>query len=178
MKGKNYSYSQEAGKTILQFRSTDALNQAVLRIDRLFLEGALHCQQPSKDGNGWSGKCPFCAGKTNSKKHSYAYYRPSYLTARETGYVFHCCSCNENLTVYKFLLQAFGEYRAQQYAQARWDAGELCGGGWNCPLPEKIRKNLLDAKEKRREAYRQEYEVKQRLNYQKKYGLPNPVSTS
>lgn len=177
MKGKNYGYSREGAKTILKLQSTVALNQAVLRIDRVFLEGVLHCQQPSKDGNGWSGKCPFCSGKTNSKKHSYNYYRPAYLTARDVGYVFHCCSCNQNLTVYKFLLQAFGEDRAQEYAQARWDAGEYCGGGWNCPLPQKIRKYLLDAKEKRHEAYKHEYEEKRRLNYQKKYGSLNPVET-
>jgi hypothetical protein len=72
------------------------------------------------------------------------------------------------LTVFKFLLNAHGNQRAQEYAERRWEAGELCGGGWNCPLPESVRERLLDAKEQRREAYRREYEERRLLNQQKK----------
>lgn len=171
MKGKHYSYSKEEGKPILQLRSTDALNKAVLEIDRQFLAGTLQGQQLSKDGQGWTGKCPFCSGSSTSRKHSYSYYRPAYLTPRETGFVFSCCSCKANLTVFKFLSKAFGEEQAQEYAESRWKAGELCGAGWNCPLPKSVRERLLDAKEKRREAYRREYEERRMLNYQKKYSV-------
>ena len=170
MKGKNYEYSKEEGKTILRLQSTDALTKAVLEIDRQFLEDTLSDQQRSKDGQGWIGKCPFCSGASNSKKHSYESYRPAYLTPRETGYVFHCCSCRQNLTVFKFLLNAHGDQRAQNYAQRRWEAGELCGGGWNCPLPQKVKERLLSEKEQRREAYRRAEEERKELNYQKKYG--------
>jgi hypothetical protein len=169
MKGKNYEYSKVEGKTVLRLQSTDALTRAVLEIDKQFLEGTLVGQQKSKDGQGWIGKCPFCSGASNSKKHSYESYRPAYLTPRETGFVFHCCACGSSLTVFKFLLNAHGDQRAQEYAERRWEAGELCGGGWNCPLPQWVRERLLDAKEKRREAYRREYEERRLLNYQKKH---------
>jgi hypothetical protein len=170
MKGKNYEYSKVEGKTVLRLQSTDALTKAVLEIDKQFLEGTLVGQQRSKDGQGWTGKCPFCSGASNSKKHSYESYRPAYLTPRETGFVFHCCACGSSLTVFKFLLNAHGDQRAQEYAERRWEAGELCGGGWNCPLPQSVRERLLDAKEKRREAYRHAEKQRKALNYQKQYG--------
>ena len=168
MKGKNYDYLKEEGKTVLRLQSTRDLLNTVLKIDRQYLEGALEGQQPSRDAVGWIGKCPFCFGVAKSKKHSYDSYRSAYLTPRETGFVFHCCSCQTSLTVFRFLLDAHGSQRAQDYAQARWEAGELCGGGWNCPLPESVRNCLLDAKEKRREAHRREYEERRLLNQQKR----------
>ncbi len=170
MKGTNYEYSKDEGKTVLQLRSTDALTKTVLEIDKQFLEGTLVGQQCSKDGQGWIGKCPFCSGASNSKKHSYESYRPAYLTPRETGFVFHCCACGNSLTVFKFLLNAHGDQTAQDYAERRWEAGELCGGGWNCPLPQSVRERLLGAKEKRREAYRHAEQQRKALNYQNKYG--------
>lgn len=170
MKGKNYEYSRDEGRTVLQLQSTDALTKAVLEIDQQFLEGTLIGQQRSKDGQGWIGKCPFCSRASNSKKHSYESYRPAYLTPRETGFVFHCVACCRSLTVFKFLLNAHGSQRAQDYAERRWEAGELCGGGWNCPLPQSVRERLLGAKEKRREAYRHAEQQRKALNYQKKYG--------
>ena len=168
MKGKNYEYIKEDGMTVLRLQSTDDLTKAVLAIDQQFLEGVLVGQQRSMDGQGWTGKCPFCSGISKSRKHSYASYRPAYLTPREMGYVFHCCSCKTNLTVFKFLLKVFGEERAQEYAESRWKAGELCGGGWNCPLPESVRQSLLSAKEKRREVYRREHEERRLLNRKKR----------
>jgi len=170
MKGKNYEYDKDNGRTVLKLLSTDALTRAVLDIDQYFLEGTLRDQQPSKKVKGWIGKCPFCSHVFKSKKHSHESYLPAYLTCRDTGYVFHCCACKTDLTTFKFLLNAHGEDRAQEYAQRRWDSGELCGGGWNCPLPQKVRKDLLDAKEKRRDAYKQDYEANRQLNYQKRYG--------
>jgi hypothetical protein len=170
MKGKHYEYSREEGKTVLRLESTDALSKVVLEIDRQFLEDTLTDQKTSSDGEGWTGKCPFCSGASNRKKNAYHSYRPAYLTPRQTGYVFHCCACGTSLTAFKFLLNAHGDQRAQEYAERRWEAGELCGGGWNCPLPQRVRERLLDAKEKRREAYRHADQQRKVLNYQKKYG--------
>jgi hypothetical protein len=171
MKGINYDYSKEENRTVLRLQSTSDLLNTVLKIDRQYLQGTLAGQQPSRDAQGWIGKCPFCSGASKSKKHSYDSYRSAYLTPRETGFVFHCCACQTSLTVFKFLLDAHGSQRAQDYAQARWEAGELCGGGWNCPLPESVRERLLDAKEKRRDAYKQEYEERRLLNQRKRNTL-------
>ena len=55
-------------------------------------------------------------------------------------------------------------------AERRWNEGELGGAGFNCPLPQKAKEALLGAKEKRRDAYKQEYEERRMLNYRKKYG--------
>ena len=170
MKGKNYEYARVEGQTVLKLKSTDALNKKVLEIDERFLDGTLKCQHQSKDGQGWTGKCPFCSVQSSSKKQAYESYRPAYLTPRETGYVFYCCNCRISLPAFKFLLGAHGEEIAQEYAERRWNEGELCGAGFNCPLPQGIKEALLGAKEKRRDAYKQEYEERRMLNYQKKYG--------
>jgi len=45
----------------------------------------------------------------------------------ETGFVFHCCSCKSNLTVFKFLLHAHGNQRAQEYAGRRVNSVEVVG---------------------------------------------------
>ena len=135
--------------------SASKLNLRVLEIDRQSLMSALREQTPSRQHGGWIGKCPYCATSDKSKK------KQAYLTPRETGYVFHCCSCGVNQTVFNFLTATQGDSRAQDYAQARWDAGQLCGQGWNCPLP---------SKDYRREAYRRADQERKARNYQKKYG--------
>jgi hypothetical protein len=144
--------------------SGDELNLRVLEVDRRFLESALREQTASRQHGGWIGKCPYCAATDKTKK------KQAYLTPRKTGYVFHCCSCGVSQTVFNFLTATQGESRAQEYAQTRWEAGELCGGGWNCPLPQKVRERLLREKEERREAYRHAEHERKALNYQKKYG--------
>lgn len=144
--------------------SRDELNLKVLEIDRMSLESTLREQTTSRHYGGWIGKCPYCAAYDKTKK------RQAYLTPRESGFVFHCCSCGVSQTVFKFLAATKGEGRAQEYAQTRWDAGELCGGGWNCPLPQKVGERLLREKEQRRESYHRAEQERKALNYQKKYG--------
>jgi len=162
----NTQINQFAGsKRQLNFASSKGeLNLRVLEIDRRFLESTLREQIPSKQHGGWIGKCPHCAASDKMKK------RQAYLTPRETGYVFHCCSCGVNQTPFHFLATTEGNSRAQDYAQARWDAGELCGGGWNCPLPQKVRERLLSEKEQRREEYRRAEQERKARNYERKYG--------
>jgi len=151
-------------KRQLNFASSKGeLNLRVLEIDRRFLESTLREQIPSRQHGGWTGKCPHCAASDKTKK------RQAYLTPRETGYVFHCCSCGVSQTTFHFLADTQGDSRAQDYAQARWDAGELCGGGWNCPLPQKVRERLLKEKEQRRKAYQENYNERKRLNQSKKH---------
>ena len=140
------------------------LNLKVLEIDRASLESVLRDQTTSRHHGGWIGKCPYCAAADKTKN------KQAYLTPRETGFVFHCCSCGVSQTVFKFLLNAYGDQKAQEYAKARWDAGELCGEGWNCPLPQKVRERLLREKEERREAYRRAEHEQKAINYEKKYG--------
>lgn len=134
--------------------SASEFNLRVLEIDRQSLVSALREQTPSRQHGGWIGKCPYCSATDKSKN------KQAYLTPRETGYVFHCCSCGVNQTVFNFLAATQGNSRAQDYAQARWDAGQLCGQGWNCPLP---------SKEYRREAYRRAALKRKQENYQNKY---------
>lgn len=162
----NAQINQFAGsKRQLNFTASKGeLNLRVLEIDRKFLESTLREQIPSRQHGGWTGKCPHCAASDKTKK------RQAYLTPRETGYVFHCCSCGVNETVFNFLAATQGDSRAQDYAQARWDAGELCGRGWNCPMPQKVRERLLSEKEQRREEYRRAAQEQKARNYQKKYG--------
>jgi len=143
--------------------SRDELNLRVLELDRRDLESALREQIPSRQHGGWIGKCPYCAASDKTKK------RQAYLTPRETGYVFHCCSCGVSQTTFHFLAATQGDSRAQEYAQARWDAGELCGCGWNCPLPQKVRERLLAEKEQRRKVHQKSYNERRRLNQERKY---------
>lgn len=63
-----------------------------------------------------------------------------------------------------------GKVVAEEYLIARWAAGELCGAGFNCPLPLKVREKLLSEKEQRKAAYKKEYELKKARNYIAKYG--------
>lgn len=92
---------------------------------------------------GWKGKCPFCSGIKSKHRHQKQRHRPAYLNpgdhnGYQEGYVFHCCACMTSLTTYKFLHQTQGLETAEQYAQTRWDAGQLCGEGWNCPIPQAV----------------------------------------
>ena len=141
------------------------LNLKVLEIDRASLESVLRDQTTSRHHGGWIGKCPYCAAadKTRNKQ--------AYLTPRETGFVFHCCSCGVSQTVFKFLLNAYGDQKAQGYAQARWDAGELCGGGWNCPLPQMVRENRQKEKEERKAAFKAAYANEREVNRLNKYNM-------
>ena len=145
------------------FHLRNELNLKVLEIDRASLESVLRDQTTSRHHGGWIGKCPYCAAADKTKN------KQAYLTPRETGFVFHCCSCGVSQTVFKFLLNAYGDQKAQEYAQARWDAGELCGGGWNCPLPQKVRERLLSEKEKRRKAHQEAYDRRKHFNQLRSY---------
>jgi hypothetical protein len=69
------------------------------------------------------------------------------------------------------LAQSQGVEVAEGYAQERWNSGQLCGGGWNCPLPQKVRQELEEAREERKKKYKEEYEKKRRENYEKKYSV-------
>jgi hypothetical protein len=172
MPSKNYSYKSVHGRSALIVNKTPQMLQEVNRIDGKVLLGSLEDQVASGNGNGsWKGKCPFCRDHKSIKRSNDKSHLPAYLIpGQQEGYVFHCCSCDTTLTTYKFLYQSKGPDVAEQYAQARWDAGELCGGGWNCPLPQKVRERLLSEKEQRREEYRRAEEEIKALNYQKKYG--------
>ncbi|MEX0649859.1 MAG: hypothetical protein WD200_02575 [Candidatus Andersenbacteria bacterium] len=169
MNMNRYCYSRELGKQELHLSITPSDLRVIHNIDREFLEGILVAQELSKtSGGGWTGRCPFCDG-TRKRRKSQESYRPAYITAREQGFVFHCCACDTTLTTYKLLESISGEEKAQEYSTRRWKAGELCGGGFNCPMPQSVKKDLLDAKEKRREEHRKMYEERRLLNYQKKY---------
>ena len=86
------------------------------------------------------------------------------------GYVFHCHSCKASTTAYKLLLAVQGEVIDEEYLNARWAAGELCGAGFNCPLPSKVRERFLSEKEQRKAAYKKEYELQKARNYIAKHG--------
>ena len=170
MDKSRYRYSRVQGKQEIHRLITPSDLKMIHSIDREFLEEILVTQKPLKtDVGGWHGRCPFCDGPRKRRK-SQDSYRPAYIRPREQGYVFHCWSCDTILTTYKLIERVFGEEKAQEYALRRWEAGELCGGGWNCPLPESVRERLLDAKEQRREAYRHAEHERKAFNYQKKYG--------
>ena len=144
------------------FKSDQALSK-IYQIDSAILLNSLKDQSlnPAAHG-GWKGKCPFCSHSKGKHRKDDKIYLPAYLTpGREEGFIFHCCACEITLTTYKFLKQVQGENAAERYAQERWDAGHLCGQGWNCPLP---------SKEYRRDSYRRAEQEKKVLNYQKKYG--------
>ena len=163
MHNKYTSWCQRSQLNGLHSSSRSELNLRVLEIDKRFLESTLREQSHSQPHGGWIGKCPYCAISDKTKK------KQAYLTPRETGYVFHCCACEITQTTFHFLAGSQGESKAQDYAQARWDAGELCGGGWNCPLPQKVREHLLKEKEQRRLAYRLADQQRKEENYRKKY---------
>jgi len=169
MKGKNYSYSVAKGSYGVEVNITPDMLDRIKNIDQQFLVGILRDQESSiSHRDGWVGKCPFCS--STKRRDSQKSYKPAYLNPSNMGYVFHCCSCETSTTAYKLLLAVQGEVVAEEYLNARWAAGELCGGGFNCPLPHGVRQRLLDAKEKRREAYRHAEQQRKALNYQKKYG--------
>ena len=124
----------------------------------------------------WTGKCPFCSGSQSKHRQDQKSYSPAAVyPGHQEGYIFHCCACKTSLTTYKFLLAAHGKDCAESYAQTRWDAGQLCGEGWNCPIPETVKISLENEKQTRKQVYRDEYERKKRENYLRKYG---PQQTS
>lgn len=169
MNTSKYYHSRAQGKQEIHRLITPSDLMMIHSIDRDFLEGILDAQELTITGNGgWTGRCPFCDG-TRKRRKSQESYRPAYLTPREQGIVFHCCSCDKTLTTYKLLTEVSGKEKAQEYATRRWKAGELCGGGFNCPMPQTVKETLLDAKEKRREEHRQAYAQQRRLNYLNKH---------
>ena len=124
----------------------------------------------------WTGKCPFCSGSKSKHRQDQKSYRPAAVyPGHQEGYVFHCCACRTTLSTYKFLLAAHGKDCAESYAQTRWDAGQLCGEGWNCPIPETVKMDLEHKRQTLKRNYREEYERTRRANYFRKYG---PQQTS
>ena len=171
MPSKNYYRETVNKKTTLILEKTQDMLDMVRKIDERHLLRILNNQTPTGTNfGGWKGKCPMPTCKSHKRKHGKTDL-PAYIVSGEKeGYVFHCLSCKTKTTTFKLLKAIQGDIAAEQYALERWDAGELCGGGWNCPLPQKVRERLLSEKEERREAYRHaEHELKA-LNYQKKYG--------
>jgi hypothetical protein len=171
MPAKNYRYSRCHNKNSLEVIKTPQMLARIQAIDERHLQDALTGQERLKgDRQGWKGKCPFCSSWRTQKRQKYESYKPAYLTVgRNEGCVFHCCACGTTLTTYKFLAQSQGVEVAERYSQERWDAGQLCGGGWNCPLPQSVRRELDEAKEERKKKYKEEYEKKRRENYERKY---------
>ena len=143
------------------FKSDQALSK-VFQIDSAILLNSLKDQSLNPGANGgWKGKCPFCSHSKGKHRNDDKTYLPAYLTpGRDEGFIFHCCACETTLTTYKFLKEVQGDESAERYAQERWDAGQLCGQGWNCPLP---------SKEYRRESYRRAALKRKQENYQNKY---------
>lgn len=172
MPAKKYRYSRYHNENSLEVIKTPKMLARIQAIDERHLQGALRGQERLQgDRQGWKGKCPFCSSWRAQKRQKYESYKPAYLTVgKNEGYVFHCCACGTTLTTYKFLAQSQGVDVAEGYAQERWDSGQLCGGGWNCPLPQKVKEHLQSEKEKRRQAYRLAEQERKELNYQRKYG--------
>jgi hypothetical protein len=169
MKGKSYSYSAVKGSYGVEVNITPDMLDRIKDIDQQFLMGILRDQESSTSyRGGWVGKCPFCS--STKRRASQKSYKPAYLNPSTMGYVFHCCSCEASMTAYKLLLAVQGGVVAEEYLITRWAAGELCGAGFNCPLPSRVREQLLSEKEQRKAAYKKEYELKKARNYVAKYG--------
>lgn len=151
--------------------------QTVRSIDSRFLSDCLtDWVQDRCQVDRWTGKCPFCSGSKSQHRMGEKGYRPAAVyPGHQEGYVFHCCACKTSLTTYKFLDRTQGHETAERYAQTRWDAGRLCGEGWNCPIPESVKMDLEHERQTRKRNYREEYERKKRENYLRKYG---PQQTS
>jgi len=158
-----------ADPKVLIFTGTNKMWATVASIDAHFLDGVLKDQKWIQDTGGWKGKCPLCHSSHKRKKQTTSYL-PAYITPRQQGYVFHCCSCGSTLTTFKLLEVACGKDTAQTYAERRWQAGKLCGAGWNCPLPEIVKRDLEIEKQKRRIAYRNAEQERKLANYRNKYG--------
>lgn len=172
MKGKNYQHSACKRGVSLEVIKTPEMLQHVLMIDQSVIQGILK-EQESLPGSriAWRGKCPFCSSHKAQRRQSHQSYKPAHIIPGSVeGYVFHCCACQKSLPVYKFLRESHGLDSAETYAEERWNAGELCGAGWNCPLPQKVKEMLEQQKQSRRKQYQEEYERKKRENYLRKYG--------
>ena len=169
MKGKNYSYSDAKGSYGIEVNITPHMLHQIKEIDKQYLVGILKDQEFSRVHPGsLVGKCPFCS--STKKRNSQESYKPAYLNPNNMGYVFSCCSCMTSKTAYKLLLAVRGNSVAEEYLEARWRAGELAGGGFNCPLPQNVREQLLSEKEQRKTAHKNEYELKKARNYIAKHG--------
>jgi hypothetical protein len=173
MKGKNYSYSREKRSYGLTLNITPEMLDQIKEIDRQYLMGILKDQEFSRvHRDSWVGKCPFCSSR--KKRNSQESYKPAYLNPNNMGYVFSCCSCKTSTTAYKLIQAVRGNSVAEDYLETRWRAGELAGGGFNCPLPQRVRERLLSEKEQRKADHKKEYEIKKARNYIAKYGrLPD-----
>ena len=177
MPGKNYFYETNDEGTHLVLRINPEMLETIKLIDEKFLSSIVFdWAETTIPHAGWKGKCPLNLCPSNRRNYGPTDL-PAYIVDGEReGYVFHCCCCKQRLTAYKLLKAVNGVDSAEEYAQKRWDAGELCGGGWNCPLPQKIRDRLLSEKAQRREAYRRADQERKARNYQKKYGLSSTES--
>ena len=141
---------------------TPEQKRKILDIDSKFLQRSLVGQTLSQgESGGWAGKCPFCSTTKSKSRLKEKTHLPAYLfPGNIQGFIFRCSACETSLTTYKFLKQVLGDDTAESYAQERWDSGQLCGQGWNCPLP---------SKEYRRESYRLAALKRKQENYQNKY---------
>ena len=152
---------------------TQSQLNTILEIDSRTLSDNLAGWVPSKGiSGGLNGKCPFCSAVKSKHRAQEKTYMPAYLypgsnKGYQEGFIFHCCACETTLTTYQFLQEVLGISTAEKYAQERWDAGQLCGRGWNCPLP---------SKEYRRESYRRADQERKTRNYQRKYGSSSTES--
>lgn len=170
MPGKNYFYGTDKKGTHLVLGIDPEMLNKIKSIDEEFLSGIVwDWTETSIPDAGWKGKCPLDSCPSHKRNHG-PKDLPSYIVSgRREGYVFHCRCCKQRLTAYKLLKAVNGVDSAEEYAQKRWDAGELCGGGWTCPLPQKVREHLLNEKEKRRLAYQLADQQRKEENYRKKY---------
>lgn len=177
MIGKNYHYETSTKGTHLVLEKTTLMLDTVRLIDKIFLSDiVIYWTETNYPYVGWKGRCPLPLCPSHKRNHGPKDLPAYMVSGKHEGYVFHCRCCKTKLTTYQLLLAVRNTDIAQEYAQARWDAGELCGGGWNCPLPEKVRERLLSEKEQRREEYRRAAKEQKALNYQKKYGSSSTES--
>ena len=154
MPGKNYHYKTSANDTHLVLEKTTLMLDTIRSIDKKFLSSfVIGWVETNYPNVGWKGKCPLPLCPSNKRNHGPKDLPAYMVSGRHEGYVFHCRCCKTKLTTYQLLITYGNTDIAEEYAQERWDAGELCGGGWTCPLPQKVREHLLNEKEKRRLAY-------------------------
>ena len=161
------------GESRQHVNKTQSQLNRIFEIDSRTLSDSLTGWVVSKGRfGGWNGKCPLCSvfkSKHRSREKNYmpAYLYPGNHNGYQEGFIFHCCACETTLTTYQFLQEVLGISTAEKYAQERWDAGQLCGRGWNCPLP---------SKEYRRESYRRADQERKTRNYHRKYGSSSTES--
>lgn len=171
MPGKNYHYKTNTKGTHLVLEKTTLMLDTVRSIDKKFLSSVVIGWAETNYPNvGWKGRCPLPLCPSNKRNHGPKDLPAYVVSGKHEGYVFHCQCCKTRLTIYQLLITYGNTDIAEDYAQERWDAGELCGGGWNCPMPQKVRERLLSEKEQRREEYQRAALEQKARNYQNKYG--------